>query len=53
MAFQLLKIGETLTFWHSVAYLGHLVLPIMYLMGLFIIKPLFSTPKPAEDKKIE
>ncbi|TRY68844.1 hypothetical protein TCAL_03048 [Tigriopus californicus] len=53
MAFQLLKIGETLTFWHSIAYLGHLILPIIYLLGLFIVKPLFSSRQAIENKKID
>ena len=40
MGFQLLSIDKTMTFWSSVYYIGHLILPIFYLMGIFIVKPL-------------
>ena len=38
MGFQLLSIDLTLKFWHSVYYIGHLVLPIFGLIGLIVLK---------------
>ena len=49
MGFQLLRIDATMTFWSSVYYVGHLILPVLYLIGLLIVKPYFKPPK-TEDK---
>ena len=53
MGFQLLRIDATNTFWHSIWYLGHLVLPPFYLIGMFVVKPLARTifPDQKSDKK--
>jgi len=47
MGFQLLKVDTTLTFWHSIYYLGHTILPIFYLAGLFIVKPITNMMLPS------
>ena len=39
MGFQLLRIDATLTFWTSIGYLGHAVLPVFYALGLIVVKP--------------
>ena len=38
MGFQLLSIDLTLKFWHSVYYIGHLVLPIFGVIGVTVLK---------------
>ena len=38
MGFQLLSIDLTLKFWHSVYYIGHLVLPIFGVLGATVLK---------------
>ena len=42
MGFQLLTVTATLTFWHSIIYLGHVILPIFYILGIIIVKPFAS-----------
>ena len=46
MGFQLLRVDYTLRFWHSIAYVGHLVLPIFYLIGLVAVKPIMNITMP-------
>jgi len=46
MGFQLLRVDYTLRFWHSIAYVGHLVLPIFYLIGLIAVKPIMNITMP-------
>lgn len=47
MAFQLLRIDTTMTFWRSVAFVGHTMLPICYVLGLYVVKPLMGKTKSA------
>ncbi len=42
MAFRLLRIDTTLQYWSSVYYIGHLVMPLFYVAGLVIVKPLVA-----------
>lgn len=42
MGFQLLSIELTMKFWHSIYYIGHLGLPIFYLIGISIFKPIVN-----------
>ena len=42
MGFQLLTVTATLTFWHSIIYLGHVILPVFYILGIIIVKPFAS-----------
>ena len=51
MGFQLLSIELTMKFWHSIYYIGHLVLPIFCIIGLTIFKPFLNMflPKPPTD----
>jgi len=53
MGFQLLRVDYTLKFWHSIGYIGHLTLPVFYLLGLTVVKPLVNAilPKPKIDDK--
>ena len=37
MAFQLLTVTATMTFWHSIMYVGHVILPIFYILGILIL----------------
>jgi len=39
MAFQLLTVTATMTFWHSIMYVGHVILPIFYILGIVIVNP--------------
>jgi len=39
MAFQLLTVTATMTFWHSIMYVGHVILPIFYILGILIVNP--------------
>ena len=47
MGFQLLKVDTTMKFWHSIYYLGHTILPIFYLAGLFIVRPITNMMLPS------
>ena len=38
MAFQLLHAGATLRFWRSIGFAGHLCLPILYALGILIVR---------------
>ena len=40
MGFQLLTVSATLTFWHSISYIGHVILPLFYIIGVTIVKPI-------------
>ena len=40
MAFRLLRIDTTLKFWFSVYFIGHLSLPVFYVIGVVAIKPI-------------
>ncbi len=51
MGFQLLRIDTTMKFWHSIYYVGHLILPIFYISGLFVVKPLTKLIWPATGEK--
>ena len=42
MAFQLLRVDATLRFWGSVGFIGHAVLPALYLAGIFLVRPLME-----------
>jgi len=42
MGFQLLSIELTMKFWHSIYYIGHLGLPIFYIIGISIFKPIVN-----------
>lgn len=46
MGFQLLRVDYTLRFWNSIWYLGHLTLPVFYLIGLIAVKPLVNIVMP-------
>ena len=39
MAFQLLTVTATMTFWHSIMYVGHVILPVFYILGILIVNP--------------
>lgn len=39
MAFRLLRIDLTWQFWTSVYFIGHLSLPIFYIIGVVLFKP--------------
>ena len=43
MGFQLLKIEATVQYWKSIYFIGHLVLPIFYACGLFLMKPILKS----------
>jgi lysophospholipid acyltransferase 7 len=53
MGFQLLRVDSTMKFWHSIIYLGHLILPTFYVIGLYIVNPLAKAAWPSEDKKLQ
>ena len=40
MAFQLLTVSATITFWQSIFYLGHIILPVFYILGIILVNPL-------------
>ena len=42
MAFRLLTIDLTLNFWSSIFYLGHIILPAFYLIGLVLFAPMLK-----------
>ena len=46
MGFQLLSIELTMKFWHSVYYIGHLVLPVFYIIGLTLFKSFLNIVLP-------
>ena len=46
MGFQLLRVDYTLRFWHSIWYMGHLTLPLFYLIGLIVVKPFVNAVMP-------
>ena len=50
MGFQLLSIDLTLKFWHSVYYIGHLVLPIFGLIGLTVFKTALNFVLPSSSR---
>jgi len=43
MGFQLLRVDYTIRFWHSIGYLGHLILPVFYIIGLTVVNPLVNS----------
>ena len=49
MGFQLLSIDKTMKFWSSIFYIGHLVLPVFYLLGMFVVKPLVKIVLPKKE----
>ena len=57
MAFRLLRIDSTMLFWHSIFYVGHVCLPVLYLLGVFVLKPvmksLMKTDEVMDEKKKE
>ena len=48
MAHQLLHLDLVLAYWSSIYYLGHLVLPIFYLLGLVVVQPLVNILLPLD-----
>jgi len=42
MGFLLLRIDATLGYWSNIYYIGHIILPVFYILGLFVVKPLVS-----------
>ena len=50
MGFQLLSIDLTLKFWHSVYYIGHLVLPIFGLIGVTVFKRALNFILPSRSR---
>ena len=50
MGFQLLRIDTTMKFWNSIFYVGHLILPIFYLCGLFIVNPVVKMVWPQKPR---
>jgi len=50
MGFLLLKVDLTLTYWSNIYYMGHLVLPAFYLLGLGVIGPIAKVILPRTDK---
>ena len=57
MAFRLLRIDSTMLFWQSIFYVGHVCLPVLYLLGVFVLKPviksLVKTDEVVDGKKTE
>jgi hypothetical protein len=57
MGFRLLRIDSTMHFWQSVFYAGHVALPLFYVAGLFVVKPMvksfFAAAKKSEEVKNE
>ena len=59
MAFRLLRIDSTMLFWQSIFYVGHVCLPVLYLLGVFVLKPviniksLVKTDEVMDEKKKE
>ena len=51
MGFQLLSIDLTLKFWHSVYYIGHLVLPIFGLIGVTVFKSTLNFILPSRSRQ--
>ena len=48
MGFLLLRVDATLTYWMDVWFIGHLSLPVFYLIGALVVRPLvkrFIRPK--------
>lgn len=50
MGFLLLRVSPTLTYWGSVFYMGHISLPLLYLLGL-LINSQFCSDHTQEKKK--
>ena len=48
MGFQLLSIELTMKFWHSVYYIGHLGLPVFYIIGLTFFTPILNKIVPSK-----
>jgi len=42
MGFLLLRIISTLDYWSNIYYIGHVVLPVFYVLGLVVVKPIVS-----------
>eukprot|EP00092_Neocalanus_flemingeri_P009614 GFUD01010348.1.p1 GENE.GFUD01010348.1~~GFUD01010348.1.p1 ORF type:complete len:495 (-),score=109.74 GFUD01010348.1:780-2264(-) len=42
MGFLLLRVDATLAYWSSVYFMGHLSLPVFYVLGLVVVKPLID-----------
>lgn len=53
MGFQLLRIDSTMKFWSSILYVGHLVLPIFYALGVVLVNPGLKVIWPSASKKDE
>ena len=53
MGFQLLRIDATLKFWASIGYVGHAVLPVFYVLGLFVVKPAMKAIFPEQKRDEE
>ncbi len=43
MAFQLLRADITMQYWHSIYYIGHSLLPVFYILGLTVVRPLLNS----------
>ena len=50
MGFQLLSIDKTMTFWSSIYYVGHFILPIFYILGVFFVKPMAKAIWPSSTE---
>ena len=46
MGFRLLRVDTTIRFWHSISYIGHLTLPLFYVLGWVVVKPLVNLVLP-------
>jgi len=46
MAFLLLRVDATLTYWTGVLYIGHLSLPLLYLLGLVAVSQVDQDLRP-------
>ena len=53
MAFRLLRIDSTMLFWQSIFYAGHVYLPVAYLLGIFVLKPVVRSLMKTEEEKVE
>jgi len=42
MGFLLLRVDATLAYWSGVYYVGHLSLPVFYVLGLVVVKPVMD-----------
>ncbi len=52
MAFQLLRIDSTVKFWHSIGYVGHAILPVLYAVGVLLVKPITKSWPERSDGEV-